>query len=79
LYLKKGWSLRRISEELGCSEATVRKKLIEAEIVINEHVGNDYKTLKKNIQAMRGRGLSFQAIADAFNLWMILTRTGHGQ
>ena len=47
--------------------------------MINEHVGNDYKALKKNIQAMRGRGLSFQAIADAFNLWMILTRAGHGQ
>lgn len=30
LYLKKKWSLRRISSEIGCSKNTVRKKLIEA-------------------------------------------------
>jgi hypothetical protein len=31
LYIKKGHSLRRISEELGCSKTTVRKKLVKAE------------------------------------------------
>ena len=79
LYLKKGQSLRRISEELGCSKATVRKKLIEAGIEIKEQVGDDYKVLKKKIQAMRERGISYQAIADGFNLWKIFTRTGDGQ
>ncbi len=80
LYLRKGWSLRRISEELECSKSTVRKKLLEAGVEIKEQgVGDDYKALKKKIQAMRERGISYQAIADAFNLWKISTRTGDGQ
>lgn len=79
LYLRKGWSLRRISEELECSKGTVRKKLLEAGVEIKEQVGDDYKALKKKIQAMRERGISYQAIADAFNLWKISTRTGDGQ
>lgn len=28
---------------------------------------------------MRERGISYQAIADAFNLWKISTRIGDGQ
>ncbi len=41
LSLRKGWSLRRISEELECSKGTVRKKLLEAGIEIKEQTGDD--------------------------------------
>jgi hypothetical protein len=53
LYLKKGWSLGRISKELGCCKATVKKKLVEAGIEIKVQAGDDYKVLKKKIQTMR--------------------------
>jgi hypothetical protein len=79
LYLNRGWSLRRISGELDCSKATVRKKLIEAGIELLEQRHDDYMTLRKKIQAMRERGLSYQAIADAFNHWKVSTRRGEGQ
>ena len=79
LYLKKGLSLRRISKELRSCKATVRKKLVEAGIEIKEQACHDYKALKKKILAMRERGLSYQAIADAFNLWKVATRTGDGK
>ncbi|MBA2405108.1 MAG: hypothetical protein H0V66_10090 [Bdellovibrionales bacterium] len=79
LYLNRGWSLRRISDELDCSKATVRKKLIEAGIELLEQRHDDYMTLRKKIQAMRERGLSYQAIADAFNHWKVSTRRGEGQ
>jgi hypothetical protein len=57
----------------------VRKKLLEAGIEINEQGRDNYQAIKMKIQAMRERGLSYQAIADAFNLWKISTRTGDGQ
>lgn len=79
LYLKKGWSLRRISNELGCCKATVRKKLIEAGIYLVEQNCVEDKALRKKIQAIRERGLSYHSIADSFNLWKIATRTGDGQ
>lgn len=40
---------------------------------------DDYKALKTKIQAMRERGISYQVIADAFNLWKVSTRTGDGK
>jgi hypothetical protein len=52
LYLEKGWSLRRISEELECSKGTVRKKLLEAGIEIKEQTGDGkwhYKTIRELI------------------------------
>jgi hypothetical protein len=79
LYLKKACSLRRISKELGCCKATVRKKLVEAGIEIKEQTIDDCTALKKKILAMRERGLSYQTIADAFNLWKVATRTGDGK
>ncbi len=57
----------------------MRKKLLEVGIEIKEQVGDDYKALKRKIQVMRERGLSYQQIADTFNLWKISTRTGDGQ
>lgn len=78
LYLKRGWSLRRISNELGCAKATVRKKLIEAGVEIIEHRQDDYGLLKTKAGEMRGRGLSYQTIANSFNLWKVRTRTGEG-
>jgi hypothetical protein len=79
MYLKKGWSLRRISSELGCCKATVRKKLIEVGIELIDQNSDEHKFLKKKIQAMRERGLSYQTISDAFNLWKIATRTREGK
>jgi hypothetical protein len=78
LYLKKGWSLRRISWEIGCSKATVRKKLIEVGIEVKEPASEGYKALRKKILIMRERRLSYQAIADVFNLWRIPMRSEHG-
>ena len=78
LYLRKGWSLRRISEELECSKGTVRKKLIEAGIEIVKHRRDEHKSLMKKIEEMRSRGLSYQAIADILNLWKVATRTSEG-
>ena len=79
LYLKKGWSLRRISKELGCCKGTVRKKLLEAGVELVEQTYSEHLAMKKKIQSMRGRGLSYQMIADIFNLWKVVTRTGKGQ
>jgi hypothetical protein len=76
LYLKKGWNLRRISKELHCCQATVRKKLLEAGIELVDQGRDEHVTLKKKILAWRERGLSYEAIANAFNLWKIATRTG---
>lgn len=78
LYQKRGWSLRRISNELDCSKATVRKKLIEAGIEIVKHRRDEHKSLMKKIEEMRSRGLSYQAIADILNLWKVATRTSEG-
>jgi len=76
--LKKGWSLRRISDELGCSKTTVRKKIIDAGVELISHRKSEHETLKNKIRAMREEGQSFKAIADKFNLWKIPTRTGDG-
>lgn len=78
LYLKRGWSLRRISNELGCCKATVRKKLIEAEIEIKDLSKNEYKSLKNKITEMRNRGLGYLAIANSFNAWKVSTRSNEG-
>jgi hypothetical protein len=78
LYLKRGWSLRRISNELDCSKATVRKKLIEAGVELFDHRKNEHETLRNKIRAMKEEGQSFQGIADKFNLWKIPTRSGEG-
>jgi hypothetical protein len=78
LYLKKKWSLRRISNEIGCSKNTVRKKLIEAGIEVMEHPADEYRALKKKINELRIKGQSYQAIADLINLWKISTRMGEG-
>lgn len=58
----------------------MRKKLIEAGIEIKEQAGDEYKVLKKKIKTMKERGLSYQAIADVFDLWKIPTRSAwaHG-
>lgn len=76
LYLRKGWSLRRISSELGCSKTTVRKKLIEAGIELNDQSGSDLRSLKNKL---RQRGLSDQAIGDLFNLWKVSARRGESK
>lgn len=79
LYLKKGWCLRRISSELGCAKTTVRKKLLEAGVEVKEQVHDDSNALNKKIETMRERGMSYQTIANIFNLWKIATPTGNGQ
>jgi hypothetical protein len=57
----------------------VRKKLIEAGIEIIDQNHDEHTALRKKIQAMRERGLSYQGIADIFNLWKVSTRTGDGK
>lgn len=79
LYLKKGWSLGRISKELGGCKATVKKKLVEAGIEIKVEAGDDYTVLNKKIQTMRVRGLTYQQIADLPNLWGVQKRTCPGK
>lgn len=78
LYQKKGWSLRRISNELSCSKTTVRKKLVGAGIELIDQK-KEHVQLRAKINEMRDRGQSYQQIADAFNLWGVKTRTGEGQ
>jgi len=76
--VKKQWSLRRISNEIGCSKNTVRKKLIEAGVEVVEHPADKRKPLKKKIGELKAKKLSYQAIADLFNLWKIKTSSGEG-
>ncbi len=78
LYLRKGWSLRRISEELQCSKGTVRKKLLEAGVELVKQDFNDHLALRKKIKLMRERNLSYQTIAESFNIWKVPTRTKEG-
>ena len=52
---------------------------MEAGIELVDQGRDVHETLKKKILAMRDRGLSYEAIANAFNLWKIATRTGEGQ
>ena len=78
LYLRKGWSLRRISEELQCSKGTVRKKLLEAGVELVRQDFNDHLALRKKIKLMRERNLSYQTIAESFNIWKVPTRTKEG-
>ena len=56
----------------------MRKKLIEAGVEVMEHPLDEYRALKKKINELRGKGLSYQAIADLFNLWRIETRSTDG-
>lgn len=79
LYCNKGWSLRRISKELGCAKGTVRKKLFDAGIEVCTKEDEGISALQMKIQEMRARGMSYQAIADAFNLWRIPTRSREGK
>ena len=79
LYTKKGWSLRRISKELGCSKGLVRKKLIEAGIDSFEHEIEVDLALKNKIERLRNSGHSYQVIADKFNLWKVSTRSKAGK
>lgn len=79
LYVKKQWSLRRISKELGCHKSVVRKKLKQAGIDDFEFVVERDKLLVKKVESMRKQGMSYQKIADLFNLWRIGTRSGEGR
>lgn len=79
LYLKRQWSLRRISNELGCCKAKVRKKLIQAGIAPKEPSRNERRSLKVKIEEMRQRGMSYQVIAETFNLWKISTSSCEGK
>lgn len=56
--------MRRISKELGCCKSTVRKKLFEAGIDLVDQNCDEHKALRKKIQVMRERGLSYQSIAN---------------
>ena len=78
LYVKKGYSLRRISRELGCHKSVVRRKLSEAVIEIIQRKVDVDKVLVKKVQGLRAQGLSYQKIAGLFNLWRIRTKTGGG-
>ncbi|MGB0454349.1 MAG: hypothetical protein ACPGJV_11625 [Bacteriovoracaceae bacterium] len=79
LYVKKQWSLRRISKELGCHKSVVRKKLKQAGVDDFEFVVEQDKLLLKKVESMRERGLSYQRIADLLNIWNIKTRSGDGK
>ncbi len=79
LYVKKRYSLRRISRKLGCSKTTVRKKLREAGIEVLDSKLESHGALKRKVERLRKRGLSYQRIADLFNLWRIDTRSGGGK
>lgn len=76
LYVKKGYSLRRISRELGCHKSVVRRKLSEAGVEIIQRKVDVDKALVKKIERLRGQGLSYKKIADLFNLWSMKTKFG---
>lgn len=57
----------------------MRKKLIEAGVEIIDQCKDADRLLVKKVEEMRDRGLSYQAIADIFNLWKVATRTGEGK
>ncbi|MGE3611709.1 MAG: hypothetical protein AB7I27_19115 [Bacteriovoracaceae bacterium] len=57
----------------------MRKKLLEAGIELVEQTYSEHLAFKKKIQSMRERGISYQGIADALNLWKVSTRTGDGK
>lgn len=78
LYLKKGYSLRRISRELGCNKSVVRKKLSEAGIEIVQQKVDVDNALFIKVKKLRNKGLSYQRIADLFNLWRVKTKSGQG-
>ena len=81
LYIKKRWSLRRISRELGCSKGLVRKKLIVLGVDDFEWEKSsiDYESqLRKKIISLRTRGDTYQKISDLFNLWKIPTKSKAG-
>jgi hypothetical protein len=56
----------------------VRKKLIEVGIEIKELSKHEYKSLKDKITEKRSRGLSYQSIAESFNLWQFSTPSNEG-
>jgi len=78
LYVKKGYSLRRISRALGCNKSVVRKKLSEAGIEIIQQKADVDKALIRKVEMLRGQGMSYQKIADLFNLWRLKTISGKG-
>jgi DNA invertase Pin-like site-specific DNA recombinase len=77
LYVKKGWSLRRISSELGCGKTTVRKILQKSGIDLIQD-NRPSSPLKQKANELRNKGKSYQEIADIFNLWKISTSSGKG-
>ena len=78
LYVKKRYSLRRISRELGCGKSVVRRKLSEAGIeIIDQKIEID-SALARKVKDLRESGLSYQKIAEMFNLWRVETRSGEG-
>ena len=79
LYVKKVHSLRRISSELGCHKSVVRRKLSEAGIEIIQQKFDVDMALVKKVERLRENGMSYQKIADLFNLWRIDTRSGEGK
>jgi len=79
LYVKKGWSLRGISKELGIHRSVVRTKLKEAEIDDFEYENPTYPKLSEKVREMRERGLSYHTIADKFNALKIKTRSNNGK
>lgn len=79
LYLKKGWSIRRISRELGCNKSVVRKKLSETGSKTSGFSKKDCRDLTTKVQLLRQRGLSYQKIADLLNLWRVETISGDGK
>ena len=56
----------------------MRKKLVETGIELLDHRHDEHHALNKKIESMRERGLSYQVIADTFNLWKIPTRSREG-
>lgn len=57
----------------------MRKKLLEAGIICFKQIGNVDFTLKKKINTMREKGMSYQKITDLLNLWRIETRSKDGR
>lgn len=56
----------------------MRKKLERAEIEIVQQRVDGERALAKKVQRLRKKGMSYQKIADLFNLWRIETRTREG-
>lgn len=79
LYIKKSFSLRRISRELGCSKSVVRRKLSQAGIEIIQQKNDVDRALVKKIICLRERGLSYNNISELLNLWKVDTKSKNGK